>query len=279
VTFAAEDQMEPVSKAPGHREILRLLADNPGPMTLTGTNTYLVGTDPCWVIDPGPDDKQHVAAVETAIRERGGAAGVLLTHSHNDHTGAVAPLGIEVVEPADGRRFEVGTGEAGSDREAGSGRDPAEGGPGPGGSWLTAVATPGHAVDHFCFFTDDGICFSGDLILGWGSTYVPPDGGSLAAYMDSLRLVAAREPGLICPGHGPWITDPAAKISEYLEHRESRERGLVEALARGERSRMSLLEEVWSDVPDLLRPAAAVVMEAHLQKLASEGRLPDDLGE
>lgn len=97
--------------------------------------------------------------------------------------------------------------------------------------------------------------------------------------MDSLRLVAEHEPGLICPGHGPWITDPPAKIGEYLEHRESRERGLVEALRSGERSRMALLGEVWSDVPDMLRPAAAVVMEAHLQKLGNEGRLPDDLGE
>lgn len=254
--------MDPVGSPPGHPEILRLLADNPGPMTLTGTNTYLVGTDPCWVIDPGPDDKRHLAVVEAAIEDRGGAAGVLLTHSHNDHTGAVVPLGIEVVRLVDGLRLEYGAGDSVH-----------------GASWLTAVATPGHAVDHFCLFTADGVCFSGDLILGWGSTYVPPDGGSLAAYMDSLRLVAARSPGLVCPGHGPWITDPPAKISEYLAHRESRESGLIEALERGERSRMALLEEVWSDVPELLRPAAAVVMEAHLQKLGNEGRLPDDLGE
>jgi glyoxylase-like metal-dependent hydrolase (beta-lactamase superfamily II) len=267
--------MDPVSSAPGHPEIVRLMADNPGPMTLTGTNTYLVGTGPCWVIDPGPEDPRHVAAVEAAIGERGGAAGVLLTHSHNDHTGAVESLGIEVVVPGDGLRFEISPGTGGPGDGVGSD----EGDAGPAGSWLTAVATPGHAVDHFCFFTDDGVCFSGDLILGWGSTYVPPDGGSLAAYMESLRLVAARSPGLICPGHGPWITDPPAKIGEYLAHRESREQGLVEALERGERSRMSLLGEVWSDVPELLRPAAAVVMEAHLQKLGNEGRLPDDLGE
>ena len=246
--------------APGHPEILRLMADNPGPMTLTGTNTYVVGEQPCWVIDPGPEDSRHVETVRAAVEERGGAAGVLLTHSHNDHTGAIAELGIEVagagVGVEDGQRFEPGNGPL-----------------------LAAVATPGHAVDHFCFFTEDGVCFSGDLILGWGSTYVPPDGGSLAAYMDSLRLVASRQPTLICPGHGPWITEPAAKVAEYLEHRESRESGLVEALDRGVRSRMELLAEVWSDVPEILRPAAAVVMEAHLQKLGNEGRLPDDLGE
>ncbi|MGK2933140.1 MAG: MBL fold metallo-hydrolase, partial [Solirubrobacterales bacterium] len=127
--------------------------------------------------------------------------------------------------------------------------------------------------------TDDGVCFSGDLILGWGSTYVPPDGGSLASYMDSLRLIQERAPELICPGHGPWITDPAAKVAEYIEHRETRENGLIEALERGERSRMALLDEVWSDVHEQLRPAANVVMEAHLQKLEAEGRLPFDLGE
>lgn len=248
--------MDRIETAPGHAEILRLLADNPGPMTLTGTNTYLYGADPCWVIDPGPEDADHVEAVRTAVAGRGRAAGVLLSHSHNDHTGAIEDLGIDPTPLGDGQRFESGDGHG-----------------------LTAVATPGHAVDHFCFFTDDGVCFSGDLILGWGSTYVPPDGGSLIAYMDSLRLVAVREPALICPGHGPWITDPAAKVAEYIEHRESRERGLLEALDEGERSRMELLVRVWSDVPELLRPAAAVVMEAHLQKLESEGRLPADLGE
>jgi len=238
-------------EAPGHPEIYRVMADNPGPMTLSGSNTYLYGIEPCWVIDPGPEDESHISAVKSAAESRGGAAGAVLTHSHNDHSGGVGLLGIEMSEASDGRDY--------------------------GG--LTAVATPGHATDHFVFFTDDGVCFSGDLILGWGSTYVPPDGGSLTSYMESLRLVRDREPPLICPGHGPWITDPAAKVKEYLEHRESRENGLIEALDRGVRSKMVLLDEVWSDVHEMLRPAANVVMEAHLQKLDSEGRLPSDLGE
>ncbi|HMT05431.1 MAG: MBL fold metallo-hydrolase [Solirubrobacterales bacterium] len=237
--------------APGFPGIWRVMAKNPGPMTLTGTNTYLYGSEPCWVIDPGPEDERHIDAVREAIDERGGAAGVLLTHSHADHTGGVKLLGIDPVPVEDG---DVNGG-------------------------LEAVSTPGHTTDHFCYFTADGACFSGDLILGWGSTYVPPDGGSLAAYMRSLMLIRSRDPELICPGHGPWITDPSNKVLEYIEHRDARERGLLSALERGERSRMNLLAEVWSDVPEQLLPAANLVMEAHLEKLEAEGRLPNDLAE
>jgi glyoxylase-like metal-dependent hydrolase (beta-lactamase superfamily II) len=233
-------------KAPGHAEILRLVAPNPGPMTLAGTNTYLYGSDPCVAIDPGPDDVAHLDAVRAAAEERGGIGLVLLTHSHGDHAAGAERLGVEVVRPSDGEEH--------------------------GG--LRALATPGHAADHVCFLSGDGVCFSGDLVLGEGSTFVPPDGGSLAAYMESLRLLQAEPIELICPGHGPWVTEPAAKLAEYIEHREMRERRLLAALERGERSHKALLAEAWADVPKQLRPAAAMVMEAHLQKLEAEGRLP-----
>jgi glyoxylase-like metal-dependent hydrolase (beta-lactamase superfamily II) len=236
-----------VTQAPGHAEILRVVAPNPGPMTLAGTNTYLYGSDPCVVIDPGPDDAGHLDAVRAAGEERGGIGLVLLTHGHGDHAAGAERFGAEIVLPGDGEEH--------------------------GG--LRALATPGHAADHVCFLSGDGVCFSGDLVLGEGSTFVPPDGGSLAAYMDSLRLLQAEPIELICPGHGPWVTDPAAKLAEYVEHREMRERRLLAALDRGERSKAALLAEVWSDVPANLRPAAGLVMEAHLQKLEVEGRLPD----
>lgn len=238
-------------EAPGHPGIYRVVADNPGPMTLTGTNTYLVGSDPCWVVDPGPDDPEHVEKVRDLAAARGGIGGVLLTHSHGDHSGAVEGLGVDPTDPLDGSTF------------------------GP----LTAVATPGHAADHHVFLTASGACLAGDLVLGFGSSFVPPDGGSLAAYMESLRRVRDLGPSLICPGHGPWITDPEAKLAEYIEHRESRERGLVEALESGERSRMALLERVWSDVPAGLRPAAAIVMEAHLEKIRDDGIFTGELDE
>jgi glyoxylase-like metal-dependent hydrolase (beta-lactamase superfamily II) len=139
---------------------------------------------------------------------------------------------------------------------------------------FTVIATPGHAPDHVAFLLGD-VCFCGDLILGTGSSIVPPAsaGGSLADYMRSLDAVAALDAKLLAPGHGPWITDPAAKIAEYREHRLDRERRLVAALERGERSRAALLAEVWDDVPEQLRPAAGFAMQAHLEKLAAEGRI------
>ncbi|HET9121504.1 MAG TPA: MBL fold metallo-hydrolase, partial [Solirubrobacterales bacterium] len=179
--------------------MLRLTAPNPGPMTLAGTNTYLYGEGPCVVIDPGPAEEEHIEAVRAAAAERGGIGDVLLTHSHGDHSEGAPVLEAQVIAPADGEEH--------------------------GG--LRALATPGHAPDHVCLLGAGGVCFSGDLVLGEGSTFVPPDGGSLAAYMDSLERLRAEPLRLICPGHGPWITDPSAKLYEYVEHRMMRERRLV----------------------------------------------------
>jgi glyoxylase-like metal-dependent hydrolase (beta-lactamase superfamily II) len=238
-----------MNEAPGHPEVLKIVAPNPGPMTLEGTNTYLFGSDPCVVIDPGSDDAGHLAAIRAAAERRGGIGLVLLTHSHGDHTAGADQLDAEVVLPAGGEEHFA----------------------------LRALATPGHAEDHVCFLTETGVCFSGDLVLGLGSTIVPPGGNSLAAFMDSLALLQAQEIELIAPGHGPWITEPEAKLAEYVEHRQMRERRLLAALDQGERSRAELLATVWDDIPMELLPMAAMAMEAHLEKLEAEGRLPDDL--
>ncbi len=218
-------------------------------MTLEGTNTYLYGADPCFVIDPGPADAGHIGEILRVGEERGGIGAILATHSHDDHVGASTEL--DVLVPGDGEQF--------------------------GG--LTALATPGHAADHVVFLTDDGVCFCGDLVLGLGSTIVPPGGNSLAAFLDSLALLQSRDLSLMAPGHGPWITDPEAKLAEYVEHRMMRERRLLAALDSGERSRAALLAAAWDDVPPELLPMAAMAMEAHLEKLESEARLPFDLVE
>jgi glyoxylase-like metal-dependent hydrolase (beta-lactamase superfamily II) len=240
-------------------DVERILAPNPGPMSLEGTNSYVVGRDPAVVIDPGPEDSGHIDAVRAAGEERGGIETVLVTHGHSDHTGGVELLGIEPARPADGEIV--------------------------GG--LRAIATPGHARDHLCFLLEPpepaasgaGVCFTGDLILGEGSSIVPTRelGGSLADYMDSLRRLAQLDLDLLLPGHGPRIERAREKISEYLEHRADRQRRLEAALDRGERSRAALVAEVWDDVPEQLRPAAAVALQAHLEMLEDEGRLPPDL--
>jgi glyoxylase-like metal-dependent hydrolase (beta-lactamase superfamily II) len=237
-------------------------------MTLEGTNTYLVGAGPAYVIDPGPAEASHVEALRRAARDRGGIAGVLLTHSHSDHSAAVpmleAPLLFGSVGSGDESSNHPGTGPNQDAHEISTA--------GP----FEVLPTAGHAVDHVCFLLER-VGFCGDLVLGHGSSFVPPDGGSLAAYLRSLERLRAAELELLCPGHGSYVEDPRQRIDEYLEHRLMRERGLVDAFEQGERSRARLLDLVWADVPGPLRPAAAVVMEAHLQKLASEGRLPDDL--
>jgi glyoxylase-like metal-dependent hydrolase (beta-lactamase superfamily II) len=231
-------------RAPGHPEIERIVAPNPGPMTLEGTNTFVVERGGrAFVIDPGPADEGHLARVREAGKALGGIAGVLLTHSHGDHADGAGPLGERILWP---------------------GGDPAP---------FEAVPTPGHSDDHVVFAFGD-VVFCGDLVLGEGSTFVPPDGGSLIAYLESLERLRGLDAALLCPGHGPWITDPGSKVDEYIEHKVDRERKLLAALEAGERSRARLLDAAWDDVPPELRAAAAIVMQAHLEKLDAEGRLP-----
>src|SRR5262249_41638777 len=239
-------------------EIERITAHNPSPMTLEGTNTYIVGRDPAVVIDPGPDEPEHIEAVRQAAELRGGIGTVLLTHDHADHTDGVESLGVSPTWAGD-EEWVAG---------------------------LLALGTPGHADPHLCFLLPAGperegpfACFTGDLILGEGSTIVGPRemGGSLRDYMNSLRRLQSLDLTILYPGHGPAVEDPQAKIAEYIAHRQEREDRLVAALERGERSRAALLAEVWDDVPEQLRGAATIAMQAHLEKLDDEGRLPGDL--
>jgi glyoxylase-like metal-dependent hydrolase (beta-lactamase superfamily II) len=234
-------------------------AGNPGPFTLTGTNTWLVGRDPCWVVDPGPELQEHVAAVLAEAERRGGVGGIVLTHDHRDHAEAAATLAARAGgAPIAATRY---PGEIVL-------RDGDDVGP------FAVVATPGHAPDHVAFLAGPA-CFTGDAVLGQGSVFVSPDPGALAGYLAALRRLRAMDLDVICPGHGPPVGDPTAKLGEYIEHRLDRERRLRAALEAGLRTTDELLDAAWSDAPAILRPAAAVTLAAHLDKLAEEGRLPE----
>jgi glyoxylase-like metal-dependent hydrolase (beta-lactamase superfamily II) len=224
--------------------VTRVRAHNPSPLTLEGTNSYVIEG---FVIDPGPADEAHLDTLRAAAG--GKVGGVVLTHSHSDHAEAAHAFGAPVRLPADGERV------------------------GP----LTALATPGHSADSVCLVAG-GVCFTGDTVLGHGSVFISPGGGSLAAYLSSLRRLRELDLEVLCPGHGPYVWEPRAKLDEYIAHRLDRERRLLDALAEGLRAVDDLLDAAWGDAPPQLRGAAALSLEAHLEKLADEGRLPPGVG-
>lgn len=236
-------------------EALLVRAANPSPYTLSGTNTWVVGRDPAWVVDPGPDIAEHLDAVAAAVAERGGAGGIALTHDHPDHAGGVDGLRARLGDPpvgrmpplADGSRF------------------------GP----FDVVHVPGHAPDHLVFVAG-GLAFTGDAVLGHGSVFIAPGGGSLGGYLDGLRRLRGLPLARLCPGHGPEVDDPAAKLDEYVAHRLERERLILAALAAGARSDDELLAAAWDAIPAGLRLPAIWTLHAHLDKLRAEGRLPVD---
>jgi glyoxylase-like metal-dependent hydrolase (beta-lactamase superfamily II) len=239
--------------------IVGIRAANPGPFTLSGTNSWIVGRDPAWLVDPGPAIESHLAALISEIDSRGGLAGIALTHDHADHNEAVPAIRERFgAVPVAGGRGEVDIRLRGDE---------------PVGP-LEPIATPGHAPDHYAFVTS-GVALTGDAVLGEGSVFIAPDPGALAGYLSALRELRKRELEVLLPGHGPPVHDPPAKLDEYIAHRLDRERRLVAALDAGRRSVDELLDEVWNDAPAALRPAAAVTLAAHLDKLADEGRLPD----
>ena len=244
-------------ESPGY-PLVGIRADNPGPLTLSGTNSWIVDRDPAWLVDPGPALAQHVAAVVAELHRLGGLGGIALTHDHADHSEAVAA----VRERFPGAPLAAARGDV--DVRLG---DRARFGP------LEAVRTPGHSIDHMAFVSGK-IGLTGDAVLGHGSVFISPDPGALAGYLDALSALRQRGLTILAPGHGPPIHDVDAKLGEYVAHRLDRERKLIAALDRGARSVDELLDAAWEDVPSRLRPAAAITLAAHLDKLDGERRLP-----
>jgi glyoxylase-like metal-dependent hydrolase (beta-lactamase superfamily II) len=242
-------------------ELIR--ADNPSPFTLDGTNTWVLGRDPAWVIDPGPALPPHLAAVAAAVARRGGAGGIAVTHDHADHAEGVSALAERLGGPP------VGAARLPGDAVLTEGD---AFGP------LRAHLVPGHAPDHLVF-TAGPVAFTGDAVLGRGSVFVAPGAGGVGAYLAGLERLAALPLAVLCPGHGPPVWEPQRRLGEYVAHRRDREERLLAALAAGHRRVDELLDAAWDDVPASMRAPATVTLAAHLEKLRAEGRLPDGVEE
>jgi glyoxylase-like metal-dependent hydrolase (beta-lactamase superfamily II) len=265
--FGDEDPSEPQSEPESdqellkHYDVLHLRAPNPGPLTLSGTNTWVVGRRPAWIVDPGPLIKTHLERLFAAIEGRGGLGGVALTHDHDDHAEATGELLERYPAP-----LAAGRGEVDVELVEGERFGP-----------FYPIATSGHSSDHFALIADRA-CFTGDAVLGEGSVFVSPHRGAMANYLLALTRLRLREDfNVICPGHGPTIWAAQAKLEEYVNHRLEREHRLIYALGQGVRTEKELLDVVWPDIPEELRPLASVTLAAHLDKLDDEQILPEDV--
>ncbi|MGH7338668.1 MAG: MBL fold metallo-hydrolase, partial [Myxococcota bacterium] len=240
-----------------------VLAPNPHPMTLEGTNTYLIGERNPIVLDPGPMIAEHL---ERVLGEAGEPRLVLLTHRHYDHAesaerfSAMARAPLAAFPVTD----DVVCGGAGAVRDGQ--RITGD------GVTLLAMHTPGHASDHLSFLLEEErAVFTGDHVLGRGTTVVAHPDGDMRDYLDSLERVRAAAPARLYPGHGPVVDDPAPFLDYYVSHRMEREQQVLEALDAGDETIHQMVERIYADVDRALHGAAALSVAAHLTKLERDG--------
>lgn len=264
--------------------IRRVVADNPGPFTYTGTGTYIVGRDApgagVAVIDPGPLDDAHLAALLAAV-EGQRVSHVLVTHTHRDHAPLAHPfaraVGAPVLAAAPPARTIHASASLDEDDDDTfmpdivlKGGERLEG----DGWTLEALATPGHASNHMAFvLPDETALFSGDHIMGWSTTIVAPPDGDMAAYMASLDIVIARGFSTIWPTHGAPVTEPGPFLAAYRAHRLGREAQVLDRLAAGDRRIADMVPTLYAAVDSRLWPAASLSVWAHLIALERAGRV------
>lgn len=274
---------EAIAKAPyGQVEQLsplvrRVLARNPSPFTNSGTGTYIVGRGKVAVIDPGPDDPAHIAALVAAL-EGETVSHIFITHTHRDHspgavplkerTGAVvagcAPLAIRDDGPRSDEAFDS---SYAPDWVLADGESVA------GEGWtITAVHTPGHTSNHLCFaLEEEKALFSGDHVMGWSTSVVAPPDGDMAAYMASLKKLMERDDILYYPTHGPRVEEPQRLVRGLIAHRRQREGQILKLLAAGPKAIPALVAVMYANVAPALHAAAGRSVLAHLIDLKARG--------
>lgn len=273
---------EPVAVAP---RVRRLTARNPGPFTFRGTNTYLVGGDSLAVIDPGPDDNQHLKTLLEAVGGRT-VSHILVSHTHRDHS----PLARKLARAtgamiyAEGPHRFARPAPPGSLMESGADTDFSpdvrlrDGQLVTGDGWaLRAILTPGHAANHVAFaLEDEGVLFSADHVMGWSTTIVAPPDGSMSDYMKSLGKLMERGDRRLLPGHGGPIDNPRSYLSALKEHRLARERAILNRLHAGDRTVADLVRSIYVDTDPGMHAAAGLSVLAHLEDLCDRDLVESD---
>jgi glyoxylase-like metal-dependent hydrolase (beta-lactamase superfamily II) len=268
-------------------EVLRVTANNPSPFTFYGTNSYIIGHDTLAVIDPGPDDEAHLAALLRAIADRP-VGHILVSHTHRDHSPLAKKLkartGATVVaegphRPARPLRIgETNPLDASADTDFKPDAVLSDGELVKGGGWaLRAVLTPGHAANHVAFALEGtGILFPADHVMAWATTIVAPPDGSMTDYMTSLDKLIERDDHLLLPGHGGPVEDPQRFMRGLRAHRKMRERAILERVRAGDRTIPAIVEAIYPDTDPRLHGAAGLSVLAHLEGMVARGLVCTD---
>lgn len=266
--------------------VARLVANNPGPFTFKGTNTYLVGTTSLAVIDPGPEDDTHLAAILAAANGRP-ITHILVTHTHRDHvdgyaalqaaTGAIT-VGYGGAKPSRGTLASSPSGTEFVDLEFTPDMHAETGTRITGADWeIEAIHTPGHAPDHLCFtLAGTPKLFSGDHVMAWNTSVVAPPEGRMADYLASLQLLLERPETLYLPGHGGRIDDGPRMTKAYLLHRRWREQAILSAIRDGHDTIAAIVALVYQGLDPKLEKAAALAVLGHVEHLIQRGLVTCD---
>jgi len=263
--------------------IRRVIANNPGPFTFTGTGVYIIGRGTVAVIDPGPLNDEHFEALKAALSGET-VSYVLVTHSHLDHSPLAHPLadwagckvyarGAAIATEADVRM------EAGDDMTFRPDVTVSDGFTASGPGWtIEAIETPGHTSNHVCYaLKEENALFSGDHVMGWSTTVISPPDGDMGDYFNSLTKVRDRSFQTIYPTHGPPVTDDASGfIQAYIDHRKAREAAIIARLEAGDKTIPQMVKTIYADVDVRLHPAACHSVLGHMIHLVEQGRVTVD---
>ncbi|WP_425409739.1 MBL fold metallo-hydrolase [Hyphococcus sp.] len=276
-TYGADDQV-----APGVR---RVIANNPGPFTFTGSGTYIIGEGDVAVIDPGPDNDAHLAAL-LRVLEGERVTHILITHTHSDHCGLARKFADAVKAPIFGfsghpvreKKLDAPALDEGADYSFAPDEFIGDGSVMEGPGWrLEAAHTPGHLSNHLCFgLPQEKALFTGDHMMGWATTVVAPPDGDMGHYMESLDKLLARDDEIYFPTHGAPIKNPKRFVRAVKTHRLMRDAQIIDQLKKGRTTIREITPAMYADVDPRLHKAAALNVYAHLIRLTRNGAVQCD---